>query len=330
MVQTKKVELLKYKELDPIMLNNLWNLCQISASKLSCPIVACELGRFYRKEYVIELLIDRNKLAGRFAPEIHEKCLHIRNMKDVTELNLTPNPNYAKDARPVVMLNGSAVQAGAVDGTQFHCPITGLEMSGRYRFVFFLTCGCVVSERAAKNISNNVCPLCDKPYAPNEMIILNQISKEKIKLQRDAMDDRRQKRHDEKRDKKLRERMQIDDKLPATDRIAEWMEKSGADRRRSSNSSTDLDLLRRSSIASSVGTTQSLGESDQHARKRKLEAWAREERRKSLNDAEKAEKLKTLRAQILAKKAKLLKLQEEAEESSDESDSSDSSSTDDE
>ena len=66
------------------MLNNLWNLCQISAAKLSCPIVACELGRFYRKESVIELLIDRNKLQGRFAPEIHEKCFHIRNMKDVT------------------------------------------------------------------------------------------------------------------------------------------------------------------------------------------------------------------------------------------------------
>ena len=66
------------------MLNNLWNLCQISAAKLSCPIVACELGRFYRKEAVIELLIDRNKLEGRFAPEIHEQCLHIRNMKDVT------------------------------------------------------------------------------------------------------------------------------------------------------------------------------------------------------------------------------------------------------
>ena len=65
--------------------------------------------------------------------------------------------------------------------------------------------------------------------------------------------------------------MQIDDKLPATDRIAEWMEKSGNDRRRSSNSSSDLDLLRRSSIASSVGTTQSLGESDAQARKRKLE-----------------------------------------------------------
>ena len=45
----------------------------------------------------------------------------------------------------MVMLNGSAVESGTVDGSQFHCPITGLEMSGRYRFVFFLTCGCVVS-----------------------------------------------------------------------------------------------------------------------------------------------------------------------------------------
>lgn len=156
-----------------------------SFAKLSCPIVACELGRFYKKEAVIELLLDRNQLTGRFSPEIHETCFHIRNMKDVTvsqwnapkpfllrnlsilcnfftffnrdiwfsfqwnlkiqELNLTLNPNCAKDAKPVVMLNGSAVESGTVDGSQFHCPITGLEMSGRYRFVFFLTCGCVVS-----------------------------------------------------------------------------------------------------------------------------------------------------------------------------------------
>jgi len=327
MVQTKKVELLKYKELDPIVLNNLWNLCQITATKLECPIVACELGHFYRKESVIELLIDRNKLTARFAPEIHEQCLHIRNMKDVTELTLTPNPNYAKDARPVVMLNGSAVQAGAVDGTQFHCPITGLEMSGRYRFVFFLTCGCCVSERASKSITPNICPLCDKPYRDDEVIILNQISKAKIQSQRDAMDEKRLKRHDEKRDKKLREKMQIDDKLPATDRIAEWMAKSGGDRRRSSNSSSDLDQLRRSSIVSAISSVGSMGDGDKESRKRKLEAWSREERRKSVNDAEKAQKLRQLRQQILEKKAKLLKLaieeEEEGESSSDSSDDSD-------
>ena len=65
-----------------------------------------------------------------------------------------------------------------------------------FRFVFFLTCGCVVSERAAKNISNNICPLCDKPYASDELIVLNQISKEKIQNQRDAMDERRARRHE--------------------------------------------------------------------------------------------------------------------------------------
>ena len=64
--------------------------------------------------------------------------------------------------------------------------------------------------------------------------------------------------------------MQIDDKLPAGDRIAEWMAKSG-DRRRSSNSSSDLDLMRRSSIVSAISSVGSIGDGDKEARKRKLE-----------------------------------------------------------
>jgi len=133
------------------------------------------------------------------------------------------------------MLNGSAVESGTVDGSQFHCPITGLEMSGRYRFVFFLTCGCVVSERAAKNISN--CPLCNKPYNPEDLIVLNQISKEKIQKMRDAMEDKRARKHDqkmnEKRDKRLGEKLQLEtEKISAEDKISEWMK--SADRRRSS------------------------------------------------------------------------------------------------
>jgi len=120
-------------------------------------------------------------------------------------LRLTLNPNYRKDAKPVVMLNGSTTAAGAVDGTtvvnssQYHCPFTGLEMSGRYRFVFFLTCGCVVSERAAKNISTSICPVCSKPYHErDDLIVLNQIAKEKLQLMKDIMEEKRQKRHDGK------------------------------------------------------------------------------------------------------------------------------------
>jgi len=146
MVQTKKLEVMKYKELDPIILANLWTLCQISLTKLSCPIVGCELGRFYRKEAVIELLLDRNNLTGKFPPELHKKTMHIRNMKDVTELQVTRNPNHKREKQAVIMLNGSSTVAGTEDGSMYHCPITGLEMNGRYKFIFFLTCGCVMSD----------------------------------------------------------------------------------------------------------------------------------------------------------------------------------------
>lgn len=164
----------KYKELDPIILANLWTLCQITMAKLKFPIekdnnlnfqvpfqvllalvylyngiirelIACELGRFYNKESVIELLLDRHTLAGKFPPEMHKKSMHIRNMKDITELVLVINPNHKKELTPVTMLNGTSTVAGTEDGSPYHCPITGLEMNGRYRFVFFLTCGCVVS-----------------------------------------------------------------------------------------------------------------------------------------------------------------------------------------
>ena len=46
---------------------------------------------------------------------------------------------------------------------------------------------------------------------------------------------------------------------------------------------------------------------DKEARKRRLEKWAEDERRKSLGDLEKSRKMKLLKQQLLAKKARLLK-----------------------
>lgn len=37
------------------------------------------------------------------------------------------------------------------------CPVIGLEMSGKFRFVALWSCGCVFSERALKEINTNVC-----------------------------------------------------------------------------------------------------------------------------------------------------------------------------
>lgn len=72
---------------------------------------------------------------------LHVYCLFF---KDVKDLNLTPNPAYNPD-------NESRVSA------PFVCPVTGLEMTGNFRFVFLWTCGCVFSERALKYINSNIC-----------------------------------------------------------------------------------------------------------------------------------------------------------------------------
>lgn len=37
------------------------------------------------------------------------------------------------------------------------CPISGIEMSGKFRFVFIWSCGCVLAERALKEVKQNIC-----------------------------------------------------------------------------------------------------------------------------------------------------------------------------
>lgn len=48
-------------------------------------MVACELGRMYNKEEVLARLLDRSN-----EPAI----AHIKGLKDVKELGLTPNPGH--------------------------------------------------------------------------------------------------------------------------------------------------------------------------------------------------------------------------------------------
>lgn len=327
MVQTKKAEVTKYKELDPIILANLWTLCQITMAKLKFPIVACELGRFYNKESVIELLLDRHTLAGKFPPEMHKKSMHIRNMKDMTELTLVINPNHKKELTPVTMLNGTSTVAGTEDGSPYHCPITGLEMNGRYRFVFFLTCGCVVSERAYQNVTDGNCPKCGKPYGKTDCVDINPVSTERKDRAKENMELRREIAKEARREAKLREKVGDTGEISKEDNISAWLNNASADRRGSSSSSVDTGIsdTRRLSMVSGLSATGSIGEAeDKQARKRRLEAWAKEERRKSLGDEEKAKRIRLIKEQLLKKKRAIIAARI-AEESSD-SDSSDSSS----
>lgn len=75
--------------------------------------------RLYNKESVLMALLDKSNI-----PEV---ASHIRNLKDVVELKLTVNPGY----KPSDKADGY----NDVQAAQYVCPVTGLEMSGRYRWV---------------------------------------------------------------------------------------------------------------------------------------------------------------------------------------------------
>jgi len=65
-----------------------WRLCGLSEEGLRPPIVACALGRLYNKEAVLNFLLSRDE----YPPEKAATVSHIRSLKDVVQLNLTPTP----------------------------------------------------------------------------------------------------------------------------------------------------------------------------------------------------------------------------------------------
>ena len=86
----------------------------------------------------------------------------------------------------------------------FICPVVGMEMSGRYRFVYVHKCGCVFSERALKEIKSETCHVCGQSFdSVNDVIVLNGTKEEVEELER-KMQERRAKVKSEKKQNKKR------------------------------------------------------------------------------------------------------------------------------
>lgn len=64
-------------------------------------------------------------------------------------LRLTNNPAYQTNEKKEGELDNQTAP--------YICPVIGLEMSGKFRFVALWSCGCVFSERALKEINANTC-----------------------------------------------------------------------------------------------------------------------------------------------------------------------------
>ncbi|XP_017264457.1 replication termination factor 2 [Kryptolebias marmoratus] len=159
-----------------------WKYCALSQEKLRRPIVACELGRLYNKDAVIEYLLD--KTAER--PNA-EAVVHIRGIKDIKELNLTDNPEWEGEGRNTKGDRYEDIHCG-----MFICPVVGLEMNGKHRFCYLQTCGCVFSERALKEVKTEICHKCGDPFKDDNVLVLNG-TKEEVEKLREKMEERRAK-----------------------------------------------------------------------------------------------------------------------------------------
>ncbi|XP_052775085.1 replication termination factor 2-like [Mya arenaria] len=168
-----------------------WKHCAISQEPLREPVMACELGRLYNKECALEFLIDRSKF--ECAPSFE----YLRGLKDLKQLNLTGNRSYARPK--------SDKGDGYVDNqdSKFICPVVGLEMNGMHKFMYLWGCGCVLSERAIKEVKGDNCHKCGKPFQEGDVIVLNGTEEEVDQL-RSRMEERRLQQKLEKKAKKAK------------------------------------------------------------------------------------------------------------------------------
>lgn len=102
--------------------------CALSGAPLRAPVVACALGNLFNKQALLEALLAR-ALPPKFA--------HISSLKDVVGCR------FSQDER----------------GARF-CPVTMLELNGKHPFVVMRGCGCVLSERAVRQVQSRECLVC--------------------------------------------------------------------------------------------------------------------------------------------------------------------------
>ncbi|KAJ7093083.1 Rtf2 RING-finger-domain-containing protein [Mycena epipterygia] len=134
-----------------------WGFCALSKRRLQEPVVSCALGKLYNKDAIIEFLLDRDAYGDG-----ENICGHIRSLKDVKTLTLTPNP------APVLPA------AEPSDRPQFVCPLTLKEMNGVMPFVYLRPCGCVFTVAGLNAVRStppdgqaekDTCPQCATKYS---------------------------------------------------------------------------------------------------------------------------------------------------------------------
>merc|ERR1711973_676123 len=124
---------------------------------------------------------------------------HIRSLKDVRELELTENPTLRhKDGRKSDAIVGDGGHNDLLK-SRWVCPIAGLEMNGKFKFVFDWGKGRVLSERGHKIVMKND---PEMKISSEDLVVINAEEKEEEESMLANMETRRAKAKAEKASKK--------------------------------------------------------------------------------------------------------------------------------
>ena len=105
-------------------------LCALTQEPLKSPILCCKLGFLYNKAPLLSSLLS-HKLPPDFS--------HIKAQQDVIEAKFHS------------------------DTSGLACPVSGIEYNGLNKFFVMWDCGCVLSEKALKEIPSQECIMCSQP-----------------------------------------------------------------------------------------------------------------------------------------------------------------------
>ena len=155
-----------FEKVDPELLRqSLWTVCSLSRKPLTPPVASDPLGKLYNKEALVEQLLSRH-VHDASSSARPDPIAHIRGLKDITELRLSPNALY----RPPSSSPTSSSDGGSV--YPFACPLSGKQMDGKQRFVYLATCGCAMSltglhvtlDASDAPPEQTPCPVCGETF----------------------------------------------------------------------------------------------------------------------------------------------------------------------
>ncbi|GAC97911.1 hypothetical protein PHSY_005499 [Pseudozyma hubeiensis SY62] len=154
-----------FEKVDPELLRqSLWTVCSLSRQPLQPPVASDQLGHLYNKDAILSHLLARHQSTSS---SNSDPIPHVRGLRDITELNLTPNTLYRAPS-PTSSSKDHSVYP-------FMCPLSSKQMDGNQRFVYIAACGCAMSytglrttvaaaEASKEKPEQRPCPVCGKAF----------------------------------------------------------------------------------------------------------------------------------------------------------------------